>query len=161
MNKHVYDLIIGVKTMTKHGVILIFFTKELVIDKISQPMKPLESLMDAKVLNDFHRDHLEPISTREETKHTIEILDAKYEQANLAEVLEENRSHLSSLQRNMMLKLLTKYKELLDGTLSDFNTNPVSFKLKKDEKTYHGRTYPIPHSPLNLFKKEVEQLCKL
>ena len=58
MNKPVYDLIIGVKTMTKMGVVPDFKTKMLVIDNSIQPMKPLESLKDTDLLNNFHRDHL-------------------------------------------------------------------------------------------------------
>ena len=109
MNKPVYDLIIGVKTMTKMGVILDFQNKMLVIDKSIQPMKSLESLNDTNLLNNFHRDHLEPDSARDSTKRTVEILDASYEKASLAEVLDQTCGHLSSIQRNSMLKLLTKY----------------------------------------------------
>ena len=161
MNKPVYDLIIGVKTMTKMGVILDFQNKMLVIDKSIQPMKSLESLNDTNLLNNFHRDHLEPDSTRDSTKRTVEILDASYEKANLAEVLDQTCGHLSSIQRNSMLKLLTKYEELFDGTLGDFETDPVNLELKKDATAYHGRPYPIPHSQLKVFKKEVERLCEL
>ena len=53
-------------------------------------MKKAKSLLDSKALNNFHRDHLEPISTASETKRTIEILDAKYEKANLTEIISKN-----------------------------------------------------------------------
>ena len=39
--------------------------------------------------------------------------------------------------------------------------DPVRLSLKKDAKPYHGRPYPIPHSQLAVFKKEVERLVKL
>ena len=54
MNKPVYDLIIGVETMTKMGVIIDFSTKMLVIDKSVQPMKPLENLKDTNSLNNLN-----------------------------------------------------------------------------------------------------------
>ena len=60
-----------------------------------------------------------------------------------------------------MFRLLTKYEELFDGTLGDFKTDPVRLKLKKDAKPYHGRPYPIPHSQLDVFRKEVERLVEL
>ena len=60
-----------------------------------------------------------------------------------------------------MLRLLVEYEELFDGTLGDFKTEPVSLKLKKDAKPYHGRPFPIPHVHLDVLKKEVERLCKL
>ena len=37
----------------------------------------------------------------------------------------------------------------------------ISLKLKKDAKPYHERPYPIPHSQLKVFKKEVERLIGL
>ena len=95
--------------MTKMGVVLDFKTQMLVIDKSIQPIKPLESLKDTNLLNNFHRDHLEPDSTCGSNKRTVEILDASYEKANLAEVLDKNCGHLSSIQQISMLKLLTKY----------------------------------------------------
>ena len=161
MNKPVYDLIIGVESMTKMGVIMDFAEMQITIDHVSQPMRTLKSLLDSKALNNFHRDHLEPTATKEETKRTVEILDAKYEKANLAEIVSEYCAHLSSQQRAKMLLLLNKYEELFDGTLGDFNTDPVRLNLKKDAKPYHGRPYPIPHSQLAVFKKEVERLVKL
>ena len=49
-------------------------------------MRKAKSLLDSNVLNNFHRDHLEPVSTQEEIKHMIEILDVKYEKTNLADI---------------------------------------------------------------------------
>ena len=60
-----------------------------------------------------------------------------------------------------MLRLLANYEELFDGTLGDFKTDPVRLKMKKDAKSYHGRLYPISHSQLSGFKKEVERLAGL
>ena len=161
MNKPVYDLIIGVETMAKLGIVLDFSKKSIIIDHIELPMKPLKSFKDSKLLNGFHRDHLEPKSTREATKRTIEILDAKYEKANLAEIVNEYCAHLHSRQQVQLLSVLREFEELFDGTLGDFDTDPVSLRLNKDAKPYHGRPYPIPHSQLAVFKKEVERLCEL
>ena len=46
--------------------------------------------------------------------------------ANLAEIISDFCSHLSSQQQHKLLTLLTKYEELFDGTLGDFDTDPVS-----------------------------------
>ena len=50
---------------------------------------------------------------------------------------------------------------MFDGTLGDFKTDPIKLNLRKDTKPYHGRPYPIPHSQLRVFKKEVERLVEL
>ena len=93
-------------------------------------------------------NELEPISTRDATKRAVEILDAKYEKANLAQVVDENCRHLTTQQRNALLRLLIKHEELFDGTLGDFKTPPVRFHLKKGERPYHGRAYPVPQSQM-------------
>ena len=103
----------------------------------------------------FARDHLEPISTREATKRTIEILDADYQKANLPEIVKDTCGHLSSIEQGKLLRLLTKYEELFDGTLGDFDTDPVKFDLQLGAKAYHGKSYPVPQSQKAVFKKEV------
>ncbi len=60
-----------------------------------------------------------------------------------------------------MLDLLTKYEDLFDGTLGDWNTEPVSFDLKEGAKPYHGRAYPVPHKHKETLKKELNRLCEL
>ena len=60
-----------------------------------------------------------------------------------------------------MLALLQKYEKLFDGTLGDFETDPVHFDLKPGVEPYHGRPYPVPQSQMKVFKKEVERLCKI
>ena len=46
-------------------------------------------------------------------------------------------------------------------TLGDWNTEPVSFDLRKDAKQYHGRAYPVPHVHKETLKKELNRLCEL
>ena len=77
MNKSVYNLIIGVETMAKMIVMMDFTEMQLSINHTILPMKTLPRSSDAKALNNFHRDHLEPTSTKDETKRTVKILDAK------------------------------------------------------------------------------------
>ena len=58
------------------------------------------------------------------------ILDAKYEKADLNKVMETQYQHLTMTQRNDLLKLLEKFKELFNGTLGTWKTDPVDFDLK-------------------------------
>ena len=48
----------------------------------------------------------------------VEILDAKYENANLKEVVAA-ATHLSDFQKEQLNQLLKKYEELFDGTLGE------------------------------------------
>ena len=96
----------------------------------------------------------EPESTKELTNRVVKILDAKYEKADLPAIVEETCGHLNKFQRPMLLQLLQDYEELFDGTLGDWNTEPVHFELKEGAKSYHGRTFPVPKIHLDALKKE-------
>ena len=99
-------------------------------------------------------------STEEATQCAIHILDAKYKKADLHSVVDTNFPHLSLADQNKVLDLLTKYEDLFDSTLGDWNTEPVSFDLKEDA-SYHGRAYPVPHAHKETLKKELNRLCEL
>ncbi len=73
----------------------------------------------------------EPISTCSATECMTEMLDAKYEKADLPAIVRENCSHLKAFDREKLLSVLLKFELLVDGTLGDWNLPPVSFELKK------------------------------
>ena len=58
-------------------------------------------------------------STLEVTKPLIQILDAKYEEADLMVIIEHDCKHLSAPEQSALLELLQDFEELLDGTLGD------------------------------------------
>jgi hypothetical protein len=73
----------------------------------------------------------------------VEILDAKYEKADLSAIIRENCSHLTASDREKLLSVLLKFKLLFNGTLGDWKLLLVSFELKEGMKPYHGRPYPV------------------
>ena len=85
----------------------------------------------------FAKNHLKSISTRDAIKRTLEILDANQEKANLPEIVKDTCGYLSSIDQSKLLQLLTKYEELFDGTLGDFDTDPVKLNLQLGAKPYH------------------------
>ena len=76
-------------------------------------------------------------------------------------IVDQQGKHLTTIQRNKLLRLLLQYEELFEGTLGDWQTEPISFNLKPGTKPYHGRAFPIPHIHLKTLKKEVERLVEL
>ena len=90
-------------------------------------------------------------------KRVIEILDAKYDKANLPEIVKDNCSHLEPSQREKLLSLLLDYESLFDGTLG-WNRPPISVKMKEGAKPYHGRPYPIPQVHKTTLMKEINRL---
>ena len=157
----VYDLILGVKTLEKLGIILNFEDRNITVDKITLPMRTMESLLSPQNVWAIYNEALEPLVPKAETKRTTRILDAKYEKADLHKIVGDQCKHLPKDQQYELLELLNKYEELFDGTLGDFDTTPVSFELQPDSKPYHGRAFPVPFIHKETLKKEVKRLVEL
>ncbi len=103
----------------------------------------------------------ETISTRSKTKHVVEILDAKYEKADLPAIIRDNCSHLTASNREKLLSMLLKFESLFNGTLGDWKLLPVSFESKEGMKPYHGRPYPILHKHKAILMKEIKRPCDI
>jgi len=99
----------------------------------------------------------EPISTQKANKRVIGILDAKYDKADLPEIVRTSCPHLMPSEQDMLLSLLLDHKSLFDGTLGDWNRPPVSIELKDGVKPYHGRPYPIPQIHKATHMKEIDR----
>ena len=85
-----------------------------------------------------------PKRTLEATQQVVKILDNKFEKEDLNAVVADNCKHLSVPDQLKLLKLLTKFEDLFDGTLGDWDTEPVSLNLKEGAKPYHDRPFPTP-----------------
>ena len=163
-----FDLILGTNTDTLKdlGIVQNFRTKEIDINDIIVPMRDITKLSTraklerAWMANNSVMIH-EPKSTLEATQWVVKILDAKYEKADLNAVVTNNCKHLSIPDQEKLLKLLTEFEDLFNGTLGDWDTEPVSLKLMEGAKPYHGRPFPTPKAEKETLKKEVQQLCEL
>ena len=71
----------------------------------------------------------------------MKILDANYEKANLPELVKTNCSNVNSNKRFKLLEVLTEFEDLFDGTLGDWDIEPVSFELK-ESKTVPWQSFP-------------------
>ncbi len=133
-NKPQYDLILGVKTMKKYGIILDFKDKMITLDEVKLPMQNINYLQGSSTLHALRYNHslaIEPQSTQDATKCVTWILDTKYQKADLQSIVRDNGKHLSTNQQKKLLQLLKKFELLFDGNLGDWKTKPVSFQLKE------------------------------
>ncbi len=160
-----YDLIIGKQTLHDLGGVFDFKEKTIQINKILLPMRNIANLQFKHSITRALRHNTclaqEPISTRSATKHGVEIVDAKYEKADLQTIVRENYSHLQASDREKLLLMLLKFELLFNGMLGHWNQLPVFFKLKEGIKPYHGRPYPILHKHKAILMKEIKQLCDI
>jgi len=157
-----YDLIIGKQTLHDIGTVLDFKEKTITIDSILLPMRNIVNLQLKPSLTRALRHNTsqaqEPISTQNATKRAIEILDTKYDKANLPAIVKDNCSHLTPSQQEKLLSLLFEFEGLFDGTLGDWNRPPVSIEMKEGAKPYHGRPYPITQIHKATLKKQIKRL---
>ena len=166
MQTPAFDLILGVETLSKLGIVLDFKHDNIEIDHISLPMRDINNLQSAAeirkawaVNNSALRN--EPKSTAELTERAIKILDANYEKADLPQVVKDNCAHLSKDHQSQLLDLLTDFEDLFDGTLGTWNTEPVTFQLKEGAKPYHGKPYPVPKAQKAVLLKELDRLMEI
>jgi hypothetical protein len=73
----------------------------------------------------------------------------------------EECTHLEQAERRQLLRLLQKYEDLFNGSLGTWKTDPIKLELKDpNDKPYHAKPYPVPHSQKKQLKDEIRQLCK-
>ena len=88
-----YDLILGTEATKELGIVLDFKAKVISVDEITLPMRNINHLQGHSLLwalklnNSFAK---EPISTPDATKRAVQILDAKYNKADLQSIVNNN-----------------------------------------------------------------------
>ena len=110
--------------------------------------------------DELHNMSYEPEVLMEATERASGMLDAKYEKADIPAEVEQN-SHLSEGEKKALRDLLFRFEHLFDGTLGDWQTDPVNLELKTDAKPYHAKAFPVPHIYEQSLKTEVQRLCDL
>jgi hypothetical protein len=145
-NRPQYDLILGVKTMMKYGIILDFKDIMMAVDEVKLPMQNINYLQGSSNLRVLKLNHslaMEPQSTQDATKRVTRILDAKYKKADLQAIVRDNCKHLSTNQQKKLLQLLKKYKLLFDGLEDQAGLTPI----KGGSITLPWPSFPSAHNP--------------
>jgi len=165
VSEPLYDLIIGKQRVHDIGAVLDFKDKTITINSILLPMRNIVNLQLKPSVTRALRHNIcqaqEPVSTWNDTKRVIAILDTKYDKADLPVIVRDNCSHLQPSHREKLLSLLLKYETLFDGTLGNWNRPPISIELKEGATPYHGRPYPVAQAHKATLIKEVNWLCSI
>jgi len=96
----------------------------------------------------------------EATERTKHILEAKYESVTPQEII-DGCDHLSDNEKQELLVLLEKFKDLFDGSLGTWKGEKLQIEVKEGAKPYHARAFPIPKSREEGLKKEISRLYQL
>lgn len=162
-----WDVIIGRDMLSRMGIDLRFTNHTMVRDDVVVRMKPWKigpnkDLKDLSIveINTMMAQTTEPESTRNLTKRMEKILDAKYEKANIDDVVNKANA-LNAEQKQKLKQLLMEFEELFDGTLGRWNTTPASAELKENAKPVYTRHYKVPRINEEAFKRELQRLLGL
>ena len=148
-----YDMIIGNDLLQSLKIDIKYSTSTIEWDDIEIPMRSRDATSEDSYV--IAEDCLKDASQR-----IKEILDAKYEPANLDEIT-TNCKNLDEEQQEDLHKLLTKYKTLFDGTLGHWRGEDYEIELKEGASPYHARPFPIPHVHEQTLRHEVDRLCQI
>ena len=148
-----YDMILGRDVLTGLGIKIDFANNSLEWDSVVIPMK--ESSAD--ICEAFNLQ--EPSTVISATDRFKGILEAKYEKADLSEVVKE-AVHLTGAEQKKLLDLLKEFPRLFDGTLGKWNMGAYHIELRPDATPYHARAYPIPKAYTETLKVEVNRLVE-
>jgi hypothetical protein len=121
-----FGMIIGSDCLEELGIDLCYSNKTITWGDASAPMQEKVRTDPEQKFEEILQsmnDEDDPTASRhvkEAAKRTNQILDAKYEKADIASIV-ENIKTLTTTQKGKLLKLLKKYEKLFDGTLGVFD----------------------------------------
>ena len=154
-----YDMIIGRDALHELGIDLCFSEGTITWDYATIKMQNPE-LLDNKWLDKLESEIFymhDPVTT--DAERIQSIIDNKYSPADLEEVASKVQN-FNKLEQEKLLKLLTKFSPLFDGSLGTWKTEPVNLELKPEVKPYHARPFPVPYSQEKKLKEEINRLLE-
>lgn len=155
-----YDMIIGEDILNELGITLDYNTKSMAWeDKIIDMTRVINEDEFERLLQ-YGEAPFESEAVKQTSLRQTRILDANYKKADLKKVV-NNIKGLNGSEKRRLSKLLKDYEYLFDGTLGDFQTDPVSFELKPDAKPVNCKPFPVPKIHEETFKKEIDRLISI
>ncbi len=159
-----YNIILGTNFLSKTGIKWKYSEGNMEWFDCSIPLCPpggldsnkfdaMEDMFHIQVKVElFGEDWLECFAT--------EILDAKYERTDIAEVA-KGLTHLNPHQKADLLWVLQEKDKMFDGTLEVYPCKKVHIDIDPNAKPVHYRPYPVPWIHLKTFKTELDHLVRI
>jgi hypothetical protein len=159
-----YDIILGTNLLSKTGIKLNYAEGNMQWFDCSIPLCPpggldskefdaMEDLFHIQVKDEiFGEDWLECFAT--------EILNAKYEKTDVAEVV-KGLTHLNAHQKADLLRVLQDNNKMINGILGVYQLKKVHIDIDPNAKPVHSRPYPVTQIHFMTFKKELDHLVRI
>jgi hypothetical protein len=154
-------MIMGRDLLDNIGIILIFNDHTVTWDTDTIPMKDRGTLHTQDALLEVYLASNEPQSLVNECSRSTKILDADYKPAILEDVA-QMYENLNSEEQHQLLKLLQKYEHLFDGTLGEFNIDPLVLSLIDPRvKSVHAHPYTVPRAVEQQLRTDIARLVDI
>ncbi len=135
--------------MKELGIVIDFARDICIWDRAELPMKRRDMTSEEA----FHIN--EPDGVASNLERIKKILDAKYEPADLDEVV-EGITYLNPTEKTKLHGLLRKHKNLFHGTLGKWVGKPYKIELREGAMPHHVQPYPLPRAHEKTLKMEIE-----
>ena len=175
-----YDIILGRDTLRKIGLVTDFEQNIMTWDDTVVTMKPfpnrvsadepteaemlfyeaIEEELEDYIQNDSYLTAEQEAEAAKAGYHSKVILEAKYEQADISEVVAKC-THLPLHLQNELATTLEKYPTLFNGKLGKYEGQKIHLDLDPSVPPYRSRYYPVPHSQMAIFKNELDRLVSI
>ena len=86
------------------------------------------------------------------------MLDAKYEEVKIDDIIKDNCQHLNAKQQRELHTLQSKHPKLFDGTLGLYPGEPMHIELEEGIQPVYFWPYSVPHVHMATFKKKLDHL---
>ena len=73
----------------------------------------------------------------------------------------KNLKYLNNDKQSLILKVLTKYEKMFDGTLGNCTGSECKIEILEGAKPYHAKPFRIPKIHKETLKAEVNRLLKI
>eukprot|EP00804_Cyclotella_cryptica_P013619 CCRYP_012964-RA/>CCRYP_012964-RA protein AED:0.29 eAED:0.29 QI:0/-1/0/1/-1/1/1/0/528 len=159
-----YDIILGTNILSKTGIRLKYSEGKMELFDCSLRLWP-PGVLDSK---DFDAmDDMFFIQAEEElfgkdwfSCYATDILDAKYEWKDVAEVVDK-QTHLNAHQKKDLLQVLQDNRKMFDGALGLYPHHKVHIELVHTAKPVHAQPYSVPRVHMSTFNQELDHLVQL
>jgi len=173
-----YDVVLGRDALRKIGLVTDFEQNIMTWDDIVVAMKPFpqrsseEEPTEAEMLfyeameeelednNCSYFTEEQEIEAARAGYHSRVILEAKYEQADIGEVVAKC-THLPLHLQNELAATLEQYPTLFNGKLGKYEGQKIHLDLDPSIPPYRSRYYPVAHSQMAIFKNELDRLVRI
>jgi hypothetical protein len=160
-----YDMIIGRDFLRNNKINLSFENNTITWLEQTIVMKPNEfwdqkrNWYDLLLDNETEQDDLfqENYVIHHEP---IQIKHSKYEATSPEQVIMLQK-HLNQTQQQDLLNVLKIHSKLFDGKLGKYPHQKIHLDVKSDAQPFHAKAYALPHMHQQVFKDELQRLCKI